>query len=49
MDESEASALRQCIIWQFHLLASIRGGSYAIKGVSGVCVPVRVWAVTCVL
>lgn len=39
-DEIEPSALRQCIIWRFHLLASIRGGRYAIKGVSEVCVPV---------
>lgn len=39
-DEIEPSALRQCIIWRFHLLASIRGGCDAIKGVSEVCVPV---------
>lgn len=39
-DEIEPSALRQCIIWRFHLLASIRGGGCAIKGVSEVCVPV---------
>ena len=39
-DEIEPSALRQCIIWRFHLPASIRGGCYAIKGVSEVCVPV---------
>lgn len=36
-DEIEPSALRQCIIWRFHLLASIRGGCCAIKGVSRVC------------
>lgn len=41
-DEIEPSALRQCIIWRFHLLASIRGGCCAIKGVSNVCVPVYV-------
>lgn len=39
-DEIEPSALRQCIIWRFHLLASIRGGCCAIKGVSEVCGPV---------
>lgn len=38
--EIEPSALRQCIIWRFHSLASIRGGCCAIKGVSRVCVPV---------
>lgn len=43
-DEIDSSALRQCIIWRFHLLASIRGGCYAIKGVSEVCVPVCVRA-----
>lgn len=51
--EIEPSALRQCIIWRFHLLASIRGGCYAIKGVSEVCVPVCVrvceYAYVCVL
>lgn len=50
-DEIEPSALRQCIIWRFHLLASIRGGCCAIKGVSEVCVPVYVCVCmpTCVL
>lgn len=41
-DEIESSALRQCIIWRFHLLASISGGCCAIKGVNEVCVPVYV-------
>lgn len=52
-DEIEPSALRQCIIWRFHLLASIRGGCCAIKEVSEVCVPVCaymcVWVHVCVL
>ncbi|MED6289342.1 hypothetical protein CHARACLAT_001840 [Characodon lateralis] len=42
-DEIKSSALRQCIIWQFHLLASISGGCCAVKEVSEVvCTCVRV-------
>lgn len=46
-DEIEPSALRQCIIWRFHLLASIRGGCCAIKGVSRVCVSVCAYMCVC--